>query len=375
MPRIASLNPSPKWVPGIRKIAVLRANALGDYIFAQPALYALRAAYPQAELILLGKAWHKAYLKDRPGPVDRVVVVPPYKGVSQPDTWSGQTPEITAVQEQFFKDMQAECFDLALQMHGGGGNSNPFIQRLGAAHTAGMRAPGAPELERWMPYIYWQHEILRLLEVASLVGAPPVMLEPRIETTQRDLDAARQALGPVNKPLVVLHPGASDGRRRWSPQNFAQVGDALAQDGYAVVIVGVADENELAQEVVAGMNSSVRNLCGQLTLSGLTGLLAQAALVIGNDSGPRHLAEAVGAPTVGIYWCGNLINAGSAFRTRHRPHLSWRLDCPVCGQNTITNPCQHEVSFVDDVSVDEVLESARDILKITQAEQARAGER
>ena len=75
------------------------------------------------------------------------------------------------------------------------------------------------------------------------------------------------------------------------------------------------------------------------------GRLARARLVVAKDSGPRHMADAVGTPTVGIHWCGNLINAGSAFRAWHRPHLSWRLVCPVCGQNTIHQRCQHDASI------------------------------
>jgi hypothetical protein len=59
-----------------------------------------------------------------------------------------------------------------------------------------------------------------------------------------------------------------------------------------------------------------------------------------------------------------MINAGSLFRTRHRPHLSWRLDCPICGKNTIHERCEHNPSFVDDVQVDEVIASALDLLKL-----------
>ena len=55
--------------------------------------------------------------------------------------------------------------------------------------------------------------------------------------------------------------------------------------------------------------------------------------------------------TVGIYWAGNLINAGTLIRGRHRPHLSWRMDCPECGRNTIYDPCEHRQSFVDLVTV------------------------
>src|SRR5437667_7394301 len=93
--------PSTRRVPDVHKIAVLRANAIGDLTFALPALEALCAAYPGAELVLLGQEWHARFLEGRPGPVDRVVVVPPYRGVSLPDTnlgtWgSAETEETPA---------------------------------------------------------------------------------------------------------------------------------------------------------------------------------------------------------------------------------------------------------------------------------------
>lgn len=354
---------------GIRKIAVLRANALGDYVFSTAALYALRAAYPDAEIVLLGKNWHADFLDGRPGPVDRVIPVPPYKGVSMPDTWTGLNAEIQAHQDIFFQQVQAENFDLALQMHGGGGNSNPFVKRLRARITAGMRAPGAPPLDRWMPYVYWQHEVLRQIEVVRLVGAEMVMLEPKIEVTERDLRESCHVEPETGKGMVVLHPGASDPRRRWPAERFAAVGDALVAAGYEVIVVGISSENEVVQQVVKQMRERVIDLCGALSLHGLTGLIARASLVVTNDSGPRHLAEAVGTPTVSIFWCGNLINAGSAFRTYHRPHLSWRITCPVCGKNTLHEPCSHAVSFVDEVQTGEVIESSLDVLRFPKENQ------
>src|SRR5213593_1480140 len=92
--------------PDVRKIAVLRVNRLGDFIFALPALEALRAAYPAAEIVLLAKKWHANFLANRPGPVDRVVVVPVSKGVNE----EPGLVENLAEQEQFFKAMTRERF-------------------------------------------------------------------------------------------------------------------------------------------------------------------------------------------------------------------------------------------------------------------------
>ncbi len=346
-------------VADTHKIAVLRANALGDFVFLLPALHALRAAYPLAEIMLLGKAWHADFLADRPSPIDRVVVTPPSKGVNEP---AGQEDPVEL--EHFFSQMRSERLDIALQMHGGGRNSNPFVLNLGARLTAGMKTPDAPSLDRSIPYIYWQHEMLRLLEVVALVGAPPVFLEPRLEVTGRDLRESCQALpDDSEQPLVVLHPGASDPRRRWSAEKYADVGDHLARAGNRVAVVGIPSEAPVVDQVIQSMHAPAANLSGKLSLQGLTGLLKRAVLVIANDSGPRHLAEAVGTPTVGIYWCGNVVNAGSFFRTHHRPQMSWTINCPVCGQNTLVERCQHDVSFVDEVTVDEVLSNAFDLLR------------
>jgi ADP-heptose:LPS heptosyltransferase len=344
-------------VPGVRKIAVVRANAIGDFIFSLPALEALRAAYPRAEIVLLAKAWHAAFLKERPGPVNRVVVVPPYGGVSEKPGYEENPAEV----EAFFKAMRQERFDLAIQMHGGGRYSNPFTLRLGARMTIGTKTPDAVAPDRWMPYIYFQPEILRYLELVSLVGAPPVMLEQSLVVTERDLDEAACVVPENSKPLVALHPGAGDARRRWSPEKFALVGDALVGAGAHVMVIGTRDEQEIDEVVVCTMKAEGQNLCDRLSLGGLAGLLSRCRVVVSNDSGPLHLAGAVGAATMGLYWCFNLLTAGPVTRTRHRSAASWRLDCPVCGLNCIYHNCKHRVSFIDDITTDEVIPQALDL--------------
>jgi len=104
------------------------------------------------------------------------------------------------------------------------------------------------------------------------------------------------------------------------------------------------------------------DLTGRLELGGLVGVLAGASVVVSNDSGPLHLAAAAGAPCVGIFWCANLINAGRQLRSRYRPFLSWRLECPVCGTSAITGRCDHTASFVADVPVEDVAAAALELL-------------
>jgi ADP-heptose:LPS heptosyltransferase len=347
-------------IPEVRKIAVLRANALGDFLLALPALEALRAAYPAAEIVLLALAWHAQLLAERPSPIDRVVVIPPYGGVGK----ALEGSEDTAAIECFFAKMQQEHFDLAIQLHGGGGYSNPFVKRLNARLTIGMRTPEAEPLDRQVPYIYYQSEIMRFLEVVSLVGASPVVLEPRLMIIERDLTEAIHVVPEDERPLVVLHPGASDSRRHWPVENFAAVGDTLAEGGARIVITGTKEESAIVAEVRKAMRTEALDLSGHLSLSGLTGLLARCAVMISNDTGPMHLASAVGTPTVGLYWVGNLITAGHPTRTRHRPVISWQLACPVCGQNNIQTRCLHQVSFISSISTGEVIATAQEFLSV-----------
>jgi ADP-heptose:LPS heptosyltransferase len=352
-------------VDGVAKIAVLRANKLGDLVFALPALEALRAAYPAAELVLLGCDWHADLLRDRPSPIDRVVPVPPTRGVRE------DGPEDPARTEAFATAMRAERFDLAVQMHGGGRWSNPLVARLGARVTAGLRAPDAAPLDVTLPYAWYQPEILRYLELVGLVGAEPVTLHPRLSLVDTDRAEADRVLPPAAGPLVALHPGADDPRRRWPARSFAAVGDGLAARGATVVVTGTGAERSVVEEVVAAMRHPAVPLVDALSLAGLAGLYARAAVVVANDTGPRHLAGAVGTATVAVYWAGNLLTAGPLTRLRHRPHVSWTTSCPICSARLPEpelpaahhgRPCPHDASWVADVLPGPILTDAVDLL-------------
>lgn len=351
----------------MKKIAVLRANALGDFIFALPALRALKETYPDNEIVYLGKKMHQAFLTDRPGPVDRVVVVPPYPGVGEAEHYQPDSEEL----ELFFEQMQNEQFDIAIQMHGGGGFSNPFVQKLGARLNVGLQARDAPPLDINIPYIVHYSEILRYLELVSYLGATTRHTAPAITVTDKDLQEARAALPEQhNGRIAVIHPGATDPRRHWPAINFAQVADHLVEEGYTVYINGLEEESYLADAVMQNMHQreGAHSLCGKLSICGLTGLLSLADVVVSNDSGPLHLAYALRVPAVGIYWVGNLITGMPMTSALARPLISWTTTCPLCGLETkkmktdIFAECRHNASFVADVTVADVIQSVQELL-------------
>jgi ADP-heptose:LPS heptosyltransferase len=371
-------------MPGVlvapRKIAVLHAKALGDFIVILPALQAIKETYPRAELVLLAKPWVKNFLEARPSPVDRVICVPVLAGIHDAVETKGRiahagTDSGSADIDLFCQSMHAEKFDAVIHMQGDGRSVNPFINRLGARLTAGMRSPIAEAIDRFIPYVHYQNEVLRNLEIAALIGACTAGLEPRIEVTEAD----ERETAPVRKivdggPYIVVHAGADDFRRIWPWTRFAEVVRSMMDAGYRVVLTGTPKEAGLVDKIKQASGRSAIT-CTSLGLGGLAALLQKSVLVISNDTGPLHLARAVGAATVGIFWAPNVLNWGPLHRNRHRLAISWQIECPGCAVKPVspwpfqpaTAACDHPYSFVDSVSTEEVLELASELLSSTQS--------
>jgi ADP-heptose:LPS heptosyltransferase len=346
-----------------RRILVLRGGGLGDLLFAVPALEAIRAAAPQAEIRLLGSAWLAELISGRPavidGPVlvDRVVPLPETVAASLASGDAGDGRDRSAL----VAAIRDWAPDVAIQLHGGGRHSNALLAAFGAGLTAGTRTPDAGRLDHWIPYVYAQAEVFRWLEVVARLGAPPVAIEPRLAVTGPERARGWSLVPDGGRPLAVIHPGATDPRRHWPPASFGAVASRLLDAGADVAVVGGVGDRDAAGPVLAA-GDRVRDLVGRIGLVDLAAVLARASVVVANDSGPVHLARAVGAATVGIYWCGNLVNGGPVWRTRHRPAVAWRVQCPVCARDCVRDRCEHDVSFVADVGVDEVAESALELI-------------
>jgi len=183
IPTVGSLQPT---FDKVERIAFLRGRGLGDLIGTLPAAESLAAAYPGAAITLLGTPLHAALLAGRPSPFADVVVLPAHPGVHD----GAEDPAAT---QEWFAALRDRRFDLAVQLHGGGRNSNPFLLRLGARHTVGTRTDDAAPLERNLPYVLHQHEGLRALEVVGLAGAAPVRLEPQVQLSAAETPSSGRA--------------------------------------------------------------------------------------------------------------------------------------------------------------------------------------
>lgn len=250
-------------------VLMLRALGLGDFLTGVPAYRALRAAYPEHEIVLAAPPV-LARLATLTGAIDRLLPA----AELEPVRWSGPPPAVAA------------------DLHGSGPDSHRLVRTLGAATTMMYASAANPQVTG----PWWddaEHEVDRWCRLVEWWGIPA------------DHDALRlhdPGLRPAQRGAVVLHPGAASGSRRWPADRFAAVARALSAAGAPVMITGSARERALALRIaaMAGLRpASV--MAGRTSLAELAGQIAAARLVISNDTGVAHLAVAFGIPSVTIY--------------------------------------------------------------------------
>lgn len=352
-------------VSGVDKILVVGESGLKYFVAMLPALQTLKELYPKAELILLGDTWHQDYVAHERTPVDRVLVRP---SLHTNPHYRGDDLVLEAM-KKFGEQMAAEKIDVVVCFEMLGEATSSLVKLLGAKTTVGIKGPGVQGLDGGMAEMMNQQEACRYWELVRLLGATGGMPLPHIQLLGDDIHEARMVI-PEGHPYVVLCPGSEDLRLAWPMQKFVDVGNALSELGLEVVVAGLPGDMEIVKDVADSLDDDPIVVCGTMSLSGLTGLLAMSTVVVGNDIGLLSLAQAAGAKTVGIYWMPQLVQWGPLLRADHRCVVSWDVICPECGLMPIyphlfelqTDDCGHEVSFIRDIKVEEVVREVERLL-------------
>ncbi|MGB3296544.1 MAG: glycosyltransferase family 9 protein [Phormidesmis sp.] len=283
----------------IQRILIVRAlPGLGDLLCCVPALRSLRAAFPLAQIDLLGLPQMRWFADRFRAYIDGWVDFPGYPGI--PEGWGG-----VRSLPSFFAKMQAHPYDLALQLHGSGDHINPFTLLLGASKAAGFYVPGefCPDAD-WLPYPHHEPEVWRLLKLLTFLGIPVQTDEISFPIHSAERERCAQLMDKHELSAgryICVHAGASTASRQWSTAGFAQVADRLADRGYGLVLTGTVAEKSVVDAVVSQMAHQSVNLTGSTDLGTLAALLEQAALTVCNDTGISHLAAALKAPSVVIF--------------------------------------------------------------------------
>jgi ADP-heptose:LPS heptosyltransferase len=280
-------------------VGVFRALHLGDLLCAVPAFRALRAALPGARIGLIGLPWARTFVERFCHYLDEFWEFLGFPGLPERSPVLSDLPA-------FLTAMQRQRFDLAIQMHGSGAITNPLVALFGARHCTGYYLPGnyCPDTERFLPYPerlpeIWKH--LRLMEFLGYPSHGEGLEFPLLDGDVRALNSLLDDNGLVQDGYVCLHPGARASARRWPPACFAAVAEALAAEGFSIVLTGTTEEASLTGAVAHAMRAPCVDLAGRTDLGTLAALLDSSLLLICNDTGVSHLAAACGVPSIVVF--------------------------------------------------------------------------
>ena len=271
----------------IERVLIVSTTALGDTLWATPAIANVRHHFPKAYLSVLTSPTGQQALQNNPN-IDRLYLL--------------KEPMLL----RFFalrKQLQKEQFDVALIFHASQRLALPLCSLCGIPRIIGTTGlnKGLDTLLTDPVEPRYEHEIERRLRLCDLLH-----VERRTETLSyyvqpQERMASRQQIGAAPHPLIAIHPGSKEAFRRWPPRCFAAVGQAL-QDrfGATIFLTGGPRERPLMNEIlsylptarIANVGHSIRSLGAHLE---------QMDLVLSNDTGPLHLACALNRPSVGLY--------------------------------------------------------------------------
>ncbi len=288
------------------RVLCVRLDALGDVLMTTPAIRALKESRPGRRTILLTSPAGAGAARLVPE-VDEVVV---YEAPWMKATPPGATPADEHAAIERLRELRldgAVIFTVYSQ--------NP----LPAAHMCLLaRIPLRLAYCRENPYqllTHWapetepvptvRHEVARQLDLVRTIGC--VTGDTRLSLhvprkARATVGRLLSGLGIAGKGFVVVHPGASAPSRCYPAEGFAEVADGIARGiGMPVVFTGSPGERALVEDIQGMMQAASVSLAGRLGLAELAALLGHASLLVSNNTGPAHVACAVGAPVVSLY--------------------------------------------------------------------------
>jgi len=293
------------------KILLIRLRLIGDVVFTTPAIRAVRRAFPDASLTYLVEPHAAPVVQDNPH-LDRVLVVERARG------WRRAIQDLTLAQQ-----LRHERFDIVLDFHGG-----PRASWLAWATGARIRLGYEVKGRSWMyttavprpVALRPRHSVMNqwdlLPHLSPTLAGPPEPSRDRVEMAENTEAAARVARQLQNVGvaadgrLIVIHVSAGNPFRRWPAEHFEELAVQLgaADPVRRIILTSGPSEVEAARRIGErarkrlGVAGHAIVLAGhEFSLAELRSLMARAALFVGGDSGPLHVAATTDVPIVGLY--------------------------------------------------------------------------
>lgn len=349
-----------------RRLLVVRLDNVGDLVLLSPALPALREALPAAEITLLATPAGSQVAPLLPW-VDDVI--------SRSVVWqdvSGRMPFDPTREQALVETLRERRFDAALIFTSF--SQSPFPPAY-ACYLAGipLRAGESKEFGGSIlshaapPLPVDAHQAERNLHLIESVGVAVRRRElelrvPSLAQADADILLHRHGIDP-RAPFVLLAPGASCAARRYDGARFADAACIVAErSGLPVVVAGSERERPLVDEIAGRMRDGVRvaSIAGETTIPELAAVIGRSALVLANDSGPMHIADALRRPMV-ILFSGTELERQWEPRSAPAVLLRRQTSCAPCYGFT----CPYEMQCLD-IGPSEVATAALRLLAAAQ---------
>lgn len=355
-----------------RTILVIRPDHLGDLLFTLPALRHLRTAFPQAHIAGAIGPWGAPLLAEA-AILDEQITLP-FPGFTRAPKGSPLSPYHLLWQEA--RALRDRRFDAAIVLR--------FDHWWGALLAAMAHIPlrigydipeVRPFLTRPVPYLSGHHEVIQNLRLVTTLSGieDPARTGTTWQDTPLDLPTseadeawAGEFLRRHGDPssVIAIHAGAGAPVKLWREAAWREVAEAVARRWHgAVLLTGTAQERPLAERITQGLSPPPIIAAGETTLGQLAALLRRARLAIGPDSGPLHLAVAVGTPTIHLYGPVDVSRFGpwgDAFRHRS---LTSRWACIPCNRLDYGEGELAAHGCVRDITVEQVLAAVEGSLR------------
>jgi len=310
------------------RVLVRAPNWIGDVVLSLAAVRDLRANLPLARIEVLARPW-VAELYRAVREVDAVRVAGSFR--ADVDALGGAFDAAVLLPNSFASALQAWLARIPERWGYATDGRGPLLTR-----AARVR----PQVRRRSQVYYYR---AMLGGVGLRVSASPdVSLSCPPDWT---LAGDRLLSGGGDGPWVGINAGASYGTaKRWLPERFAAVADTLAREGARIAVIGGAAERQVGEAIAAQAMAPVRVLCGETTLGELGGVLSRLRALVTNDSGPMHLAAALGVPVVAVFGPTDWRETGPV-GDLHRLVFE-KVHCSPCGlrECPIDHRCMRRVS-------------------------------
>lgn len=289
---IARIHENPK-----PRILVIKPSALGDICHALPVLEFLATRFPLGTIDWVANRSFAPLLVPHPAintviPFDRKAISP-WKFIQ---AWTALISRLRQGRYDLVLDLQGLLRSAVMASATGCPlRLGPGDAREGARFLYSHQSDPGP---------VGTHAVMRNWAFAQMLGAGPHPSPGRMIVAPEALTIARQLLAQRAAPFWMLAPGARWTTKRWPVDHFATIGHRLIETyGGTAVIIGAPDEKDITTALAQKLGSNALPLGGETTVSVLAGLLAHADLVVANDSGPLHLACALGRPVASPFLC------------------------------------------------------------------------